>query len=91
MDGAMHTDEYEISLSREIEVCRKKVIALRKKLFCLEKKFDMPTGDFVTKFREARIDTHNKDFISWVNHSEALVKWQETLKQYQELFSSMKN
>ena len=90
MDGAMHTDEYEISLSREIDVCRKKVSTLKNKLSCMEKKFNMSTGEFVKDFNEAKIDTHNNDFVSWFNDQDALVKWQKSLKQYEELFFSMK-
>ena len=86
----MHTDEYEISLSRERDVCRKKVRTLQKKLSCMEKKFNMSTGVFVKDFNEAKIDTHNNDFISWFNDCDALGKWQESLKQYEELFFSMK-
>ena len=86
----MHTDEYEISLSRELAVCRKKVSILKKKLACMEKKFNMSTGVFVKNFDEAKIDTHNDDFISWFNDCDALGKWQESLKQYEEIFCSMK-
>jgi hypothetical protein len=90
MGGAMHTDEYEISLSRELDVCRKKVSTLQKKLSRMEKKFNMSTGAFVKDFNEAKIDTHNYDFISWFNDCDALRKWQESLKQYEEIFCSMK-
>ena len=86
----MHTDEYEISLSRELDVCKKKVRALEKKLSCMEKKFNMQTMVFVKYFSEAKLDTLNSDFISWFNDYDALVKWQESLKQYEEIFCSMK-
>jgi hypothetical protein len=86
----MHTDEYEISLSRELNVCRKKVDALQKKLSFMEKKFNMLTGTFLKDFNDAKIDTHNNDFISWFNDCDALRKWQESLKQYEEIFFSMK-
>ncbi|NJD57488.1 MAG: hypothetical protein FIA94_13955 [Nitrospirae bacterium] len=86
----MHTDEYEISLSRELDVCRKKVKALQKKLSCMEKKFNISTGEFVKDFKAAKIDTHNNDFVSWFNDFDALGKWQESLRQYEEIFFSLK-
>lgn len=86
----MHTDEYEISLSRELEVCRNKVSILQKKLSSMEKKYNMLTGSFVKDFNDARIDTHNNDFISWFNDYDALSRWQESLRQYEEIFFSMK-
>ena len=86
----MHTDEYEISLLRELDVCRKKVSTLQKKLSSMENRFNKSTGEFVKDFNEAKLDTHNDDFISWFNDCDALCKWQESLKQYEELFFSMK-
>jgi len=85
----MHTDEYEISLLRELDVCRKRVSTLQKRLCSMEEKFNMSTGEFVRDFSEGKIDAHNDDFISWFNDSDALGKWQECLKQYGEAFSSM--
>jgi hypothetical protein len=82
----MHTDEYEIALSRELDVCRKKVNALQEKLFLMEKKFNMSTEAFVKDFNEAKIASH----MSWFNDCEELRKWQERLKQYEEIFCSMK-
>jgi hypothetical protein len=90
MDGAMHTDEYEISLSRELDVCRKKVSTLQKNLSRMENKFNMKTGAFLKDFNEGKIDKHNDDFITWVNDCDALRTWQERLKQYEDLFCSMK-
>jgi len=86
----MHTDEYEIALSRELDVCRKKINALQEKLFFREKKFNMSTEAFVKDFDEAKLTAHNDDFISWFNDCEALRKWQERLKQYEDIFCSMK-
>jgi len=86
----MHTDEYEISLSREMDVCKKKVTALQKKLSGMEKKFGMRTAMFVKNFNDAGINTLNSDFISWFNDYEALGKWQKNLKEYEEVFRSMK-
>jgi hypothetical protein len=86
----MHTDEYEIALSRELDICRKKVNALEKKLFRMEKKFSMSSEAFVKDFNEANMPAHSSDFVSWFNDCHALRQWQERLKQYEEIFCSMK-
>jgi len=86
----MHTDEYEISLSRELDICRKKVNALKKNLSRREIKFNMPTEEFIMLFRHGEIPVDNKDFISWMNDYQALGKWQSTMKQYEEMFSLMR-
>lgn len=86
----MHTDEYEISLSRELDVCRRKVRILQKKLVCREKKFNMSTEEFAREFHAAKIDTQDSDFLSWFYDFEALGKWQENLEQYERLLSSLK-
>ena len=86
----MHTDEYEISLSREITVCRKKVNILQKSLSLMEKRFTMTTGTFVKEFSDGKRDNSNPDFISWFHDAEAHRIWHERLKQYEEIFFSMK-
>ena len=43
----MHTDEYEISLSREIDVCRGRVRAIKKTLYKMEQKYGITTEQFL--------------------------------------------
>jgi hypothetical protein len=50
----------------------------------------MSTRAFIKDFNEANIETHNDDYISWFNDCYALGKWQESLKQYDEIFCFMK-
>jgi len=86
----MHTDEYEISLSRELEVCIKKVNALKKNLSRMEIKFNMTTEEFIVRFHHGEIPEDNKDFTTWMNDLHALRKWQSSMQQYEELFYFMK-
>jgi len=86
----MHTDEYEISLSREIDVCRTKVHALKKNLTCMERKFSLTTEAFVARAGHGELSPGNKDFIDWLDDYRALRMWQATLNQYEELFLLMR-
>ena len=86
----MHTDEYEISLSREIDVCKKKVHALKKNLTRMEQKFSMTTDAFVARAGQGEIACGNKDFTAWMDDYLALRTWQGTMKQYEELLTLMR-
>jgi len=86
----LHTDEYTITLSRELAVCRGKIASLQKKLARMEKKFNMKSAAFVKDFNEGKIDRNSKDFIKWYNDCESFIKWKEKLRQYEEIFHSMK-
>lgn len=86
----MHTDEYEISLSREIDVCKEKVHALKKRLARMEQKFSMTTESFVRDSGQGKLSHNDKDLIDWMDDHRALTKWQTSLSEYEELFSQMK-
>ena len=86
----MHTDEYEISLSREMAVCRKKVNDLQKKLARMEETYCMTTETFISRAHEGCISCEAKDFISWMQDYRAFRKWQGVLAEYEELFAVMK-
>lgn len=86
----MHTDEYEISLSRELDVCKKKVDVLMKKLSRRENNFNVSTEELITYADHGETPSGDKDFIAWMDDYYALRKWQSTLQQYEELFLQMK-
>ncbi len=86
----MHTDEYEISLSRELAVCKKTVRKLQKCLLTMERRYNMTTEMFVEAYRGKGFSSRNKDFISWINDYEALRKWEQRKREFEELFHRMK-
>ncbi len=86
----MHTDEYEISLARELNVCDKKILAIKKTLERYEKKYELRTDIFVGKFREGGLSCQSDDFLEWLKESEALKKWETLRDKYFELFQKMK-
>ncbi len=86
----MHTDEYEISLSRELDICKKKIEEIEKFLAAMEKRYGIKTGSFVEGFVDGKIVGHRDDFTSWKNHSEELKKWRDRKKEYETIFHMMK-
>jgi hypothetical protein len=86
----MHTDEYEISLYRELEVCKKTIGKLQKSLRAIEKKYNTTTDKFVEAYRGGGFSSGDKDFIDWTGGHEALKRWEERKRQFEEIFHRMK-
>ncbi len=86
----MHTDEYEISLSRELAVCRGKIESIRRSLKEREKRHAMKTEAFVEEFNSGKTGTDNPDFDEWMKEYEALARWEGLLRQYESALRMMK-
>jgi len=86
----MHTDEYEISLSRELAVCKKTIRKLQKSLHILERKYTTTTDQFVEACRSNGFSSQDKDFINWISNYEALSKWEQRKREFEEIFHRMK-
>ncbi len=61
----MHTDEYEISMSREINWCQKIVDKLLKNLQRREEEHGMSTEAFRQAFEQNKFPEPNADFQDW--------------------------
>ena len=67
----MHTDEYEISIGREINLCGKLIRRLKRSLEKKEKQYGLSTADFLNAFDQGRLAHTNPDFVKWrVNFQE---------------------
>ncbi len=86
----MHTDEYEISLRRELNACEKQLTKIKKRLAHFEKKYDMETGVFVAEFRCGGVEGQKDDLGVWMKEYEVLKKWETLRDQYAELLRKMK-
>jgi hypothetical protein len=85
----MHTDEYEISLGREIAFCRKMVKKLKDSLARREKQGGMTTEAFLQALEEGRLsEQHPKE--SWTKEYRELQFWQKTLTEYEKALESLK-
>ncbi len=89
----MHTDEFEISLSRELKVCGNTIRRIRKTLDMMEQKHHKSTEAFIEEYKSGKmaVDTDCKDdFKAWDSSYESLKKWQDLERQYQEQYRVMK-
>lgn len=85
----MHTDEFEISLSRELDVCKNSIRKIELLLSSMKRKYNLETDTFIQKFQNGELARCN-DFVMWAEHHEALKKWTFLQRQYEEMFRMMK-
>ncbi len=86
----MHTDEYEISLFRELTACEKQLTKIKKRLARFEKKYDMKTEMFVAEFGCGGVEGQKDDLSAWMEEYEVLKKWEALRDQYAQLLRKMK-
>jgi hypothetical protein len=85
----MHTDEYEISLGREIALCRKMVRQLKDALEKREKQCGMTTEAFLQTI-EAGCPPESHPLQSWSQEYQELRYWQKMLTEYVKALESLK-
>ena len=84
----MHTDEYEISLGREITFCRKRVKQLKESLARREKHCGMSTEAFLQALKEGCLSAQHP-VQSWNQEYQELQYWKKVLTEYQEVLESL--
>ncbi len=85
----MHTDEYEISISREISFCRKRVRQLKDALDRREKQYGMTTAAFLQALEEGRL-SDQLPIQGWKQEYQDLQYWQKVLTDYEGALDSLK-
>lgn len=85
----MHTDEYEISTYRELDVCSASIKKIKNSITAFEKKYNLTTEIFLKRCKKEDI-LENKDFALWIEKCEWLKKWRKMESQYIELLRIMK-
>ena len=83
----MHTDEYEISIAREIAVCKNIIAKIRKDLEKREAVFGVNSQEIVS-FPAAAVPM--KEQKKWREDVEALPVWEQRLKEYQDALAAMR-
>ena len=86
----MHTDEYEISLSREIDVCRNRVRAIKKTLCKMEHEYGITTEQFLDDLKNESNPVSGSDASKWVENCEALKVWQDRQVDIEALYLRLK-
>lgn len=85
----MHTDEYEISLARELNVCESAIRQATRFLASMNTKYDLETTAFIEKYNAGTLGK-SRDFDAWADSYRALQEWEKRRDQYEELFHTMK-
>ena len=80
----MHTDEYEISIGREISLCRKLIRRLKSSILKREKRYGILAEAFLKGLNQERLAKTNPDFLSWSKDCQELRRWERMLEQYEE-------
>ena len=86
----MHTDEFEISIGREIRLCRRVSERLRNSILDKEKKYGMTTEAFLQFLEQSRSAVQNRDFQSWRKDHLELQSWQQKLSEYEKALQILK-
>ena len=87
----MHTDEYEISIAREILVCKRFTAKLGKRLEAHAKRFGVSNPDEAARnINQAARPMAEKELKQWREDIEALAIWAQRLAEYEEAFRIMR-
>jgi len=89
MNDDLQTDEYGISISREMTVCRNMIERQKKHLARFEKQYGLFTEE-VVKNERLKIDTKTRDLDQWRNEYEGLLAWQQRLREYEEAYETLR-
>lgn len=85
----MHTDEYEISISREIQVCRNRIERSERAISDLQKRHEWLLS--ITS-ENALCDLEKKAvWAQWQELNEGLNAWRQRLKEYEEAYSAIRS
>ncbi len=86
----MDTDEYAISLSRELDVCTSYIREIERLLSRMEKKHDRKTEQAIADFRGGRVADQDGDFAAWAKAYESLEGWKRRRGEYEALVRAMR-
>jgi len=85
----MHTDEYEISLARELKVCESAIRKAMRFFASMNMKYGLETALFIEKYNSGTLGK-SRDFDAWADSYHALQDWEKRRDQYDELLRTMK-
>ena len=86
----MHTDEYEISLAREINVCTRVVNEIRAKLGERQLRFGVDFVEASSSVAEGALTIAQPELAAWQEDFEALPLWEQRLEEYREALAVMR-
>lgn len=88
--SGMHTDEYEISIAREINHCQRVVARTRGKLEERRLRFGVDFTEAARAADEARLTIEARELAAWREDVEALPVWEQRLEEYRQALAVMR-
>lgn len=86
----MHTDEYEISLTREINVCKSLIKQTQDKLDLRRQQFNMDLQQAIQAAADGIQNIDKQELADWRDDFAALSQWRQRLEEYREALASMR-
>jgi hypothetical protein len=90
VESGMHTDEYEISIAREINHCQRVVTKTKKKLEERRRRFGMDFAEVARIAAEGGTTIDARELAAWREDVEALPVWEQRLEEYRQALSVMR-
>lgn len=85
----MHTDEYEISIGREVTICRKRIREVEKRIRNREERYGMTTAVFLENEGQDLPASANPDFLNWAKDHRELQFWETMLEDYEKALQDL--
>jgi hypothetical protein len=82
----MRTDEYCISLSRELSVCKSSIKKIESIMASMENKYKIKTEDFIEEYKEGEM-SGSGDYVLWRDKYAELKMWREMEIGYKDMLS----
>lgn len=89
MHDDLQTDEYGISISREITVCKNMIDRQQEELARFEKQYGMPTEQMLAG-EKPKVGGGTLDLEAWRNGYEGLLAWRQRLREYEEAYQTLR-
>ena len=86
----MHTDEYEISLAREIKHCEQVVRTTKQALADRQQRFGVDYAAAAAAVAASRLQIDGRELAAWREDDEALPVWEQRLGDDREALSVMR-
>lgn len=86
----MHTDEYEISIAREVNHCERVVRQTRDKLAARLERYGMDCAAAAEAAAAGRLAIDAKELAAWQEDIEALPRWEQRLEEYRLALAEMR-
>lgn len=86
----MHTDEYEISIGRELNHHQQVVNKIRADLAKRRQHYGMDYAEAAQAAAEGRLTIAAKELADWQEDVEALPQWEQRLEEYRKALAMMR-